>query len=272
MYTKPIYYKIYSVVTLILSVIVFISDLVSIFAFYGFFHRLIPNNPILISVMVLSVIVSLIAMFFSYINFSSVFGFAKMIEYENSNPTAPMKKLPYLFPAKVYHRFGSVITGIVAAIGAVGIIALVIITSIATKTFISLPVIPIVIISLLIFLTYLNYFLRYKAFADLYDVVTIQEANEILKVRLKENRTNFMRGYCVFLYIVSILTGIGALAAIILAFSALASIVGVISALLISLLEIVFIAIVIICMAITGCYYDNLAKMLEHYMIKYNII
>ncbi len=276
MYTKPIIYRIYSVAVFVISIIAFLSNIVSILAFYGNFQSVFKynnlSNSVLTTVVVTSIIVSLIPVFFSYINFSSIFAFAKMIEHEQSTSINPMDKLSYVFPAKLYHSFGSIITGIAAVVGSIGAIILIIVSSVATSSFISLPVIPLAVIALLIFFTYINYFVRYKAFADLYDTLTVKEADEILKNRIKENRTGLMRGYCVFLAIISVIIGIAGLVGIAITFSVLSPIIGIGFTALVVLIEVIVTAIIIICTAILGCYYDNLAKMLEHYMIKYKLL
>lgn len=273
MYTRPIIYKVYSILVIVFAALGFIGSIISGFSFTSMLSKYFPFlNGFSVAVMILVVIVSLISVFFSYIEFSSMFTFAEMIEYENSNSMYPFEKKSFVLPAKFYKGYGSVIFYITLFLEAIIIIATIISASIEKQAFICLPVIPIAISLLSLVLTYIVYYAKYKAFADLLQIVSQKEVDQATKESLKENKPNLLRGYCTFLFVIAILSAIAIIALVIFMFNPLLSVLGAGVAIAISVVYIVLGILLFLSLSVTGCYFDNLAKMLEHHMIRFKMI
>lgn len=273
MYTRPIIYKLYSIIVIVFAALGFIGSIISGFSFTSTLSKYMPFlSGLSGAVMALFVIVSLISLFFSYIEFSSMFTFAEMIEYENSNSMYPFEKKAFVLPAKFYKGYGSVIFYITLFFQAIVIIATIISASIEKQAFICLPVIPIIISLLSLVLTYIVYYAKYKAFGDLLTVVSKKEIDQTTKESLKENKPNLLRGYCTFLFVIAILSSIAVIVLIFFMFNPLSSTLGTGIAIAISAIYLVLGILLFLSFSITGCYFDNLAKMLEHHMIRFKMI
>ncbi len=273
MYTRPIIYKVYSIIVIVFAALGFIGSIVSGFSFTSMLSRYFPFfNGLSSTIMVLLVIVSLLSLFFSYIEFSSMFTFAEMIEYESSNSMYPFEKKPFVLPAKFYKSYGSVIFYITLFLQAIVIIATIISASIEKQAFICLPVIPIAISLLSLVLTYIVYYAKYKAFADLLTIVNQKEVDSATKESLKENKPNLLRGYCAFLFVIAIISAIAIIALTIFMFNPVSSVLGTGGAIAVSAIYISIGVLLFLSLSVTGCYFDNLAKMLEHHMIRFKMI
>lgn len=123
-----------------------------------------------------------------------------------------------------------------------------------------------------IFFVYVTYYAKYKAFGDLLEIISVKEPDEIMKNSLKENKPNLLRGYCVFLFILAILSAVGIAVLLFLTVSPVAAIFGIAGAVVYTVAIIISGFITFLCLAIMGCFFDNLAKMPEHYMIKYHLM
>lgn len=273
MYTRPIIFKIYSVVVIVFAILGFISSITQLFIPNNPLLSLIPNlNAIFTAIKIVSVITSMITLFFGYMEFSAMYTFADMIEYEKSNSLYPFQKKSFVLPAKFYKSFGAAIFYISLFVQFIFIIATVIISSIEKKAFISLPLIPIAISLLSLLLTYIIYYAKFKTFSDLLEIVSSKNITEKLKVSLKESKPNLLRGYCTFLFVVAILISISVLILIFVLFSPISALIGTLGALIVSVIYLILGAILFLLLSVIGCSFDNLAKMLEHYMIKYKLV
>ena len=128
MYSRPIIYKIYSIFVFALSAIYFLANIVS--TIYYVPENIDIDPSALTGLKVFSIFVAVVVLFFAYVNFTSMFTFAQMIQYENSNQTGPFKKLRFVFPAKFYSKFGTIITLITFILSFVYVIALIILDSV----------------------------------------------------------------------------------------------------------------------------------------------
>ena len=273
MYTRTIIYKVYSIIVMVFAALGFIGSIISGLSFTSLMSKYFPFlNNLSVAVMILFVLVSLVSLFFSYIEFSSMFTFAEMIEYENSNSMYPFEKKSFVLPAKFYKGYGSVIFYITLFLQAIVIIATIISASIEKQAFICLPVIPIAISLLSLVLTYIVYYAKYKAFSDLLQIVSQKEVDQATKESLKENKPNLLRGYCTFLFVIAILSAIAIIALVIFMFNPLSSVLGAGLAIAVSAIYIVLGILLFLSLSVTGCYFDNLAKMLEHHMIRFKMI
>ena len=273
MYTRPIIFKIYSVIVIAIAILGFISSITQLFIPVNPILSLIPNlDNLLTAIKIVSVIASMITLFFSYMEFSSMYTFADMIEYEKSNSLYPFQKKSFVLPAKFYRGFGTVIFYISLFVQIIFIISIVIVSSIQKNAFISLPLIPIAISFVLVLFTYIIYYAKFKTFGDLLQTVSNKNITEKLKESLKENKPNLLRGYCTFLFVIAILFAIAILVAIFVMFSPVAAIIGTSGAVIVSIIYLIFGTVLFLSLSVIGCYFDNLAKMLEHYMIKYKLI
>lgn len=273
MYSKPIIYKVYSIIVMVFAALGFIGSIISGFSLTSMLSKYFPFlDGFSALVMVLLVIVSLVSLFLSYIEFSSMFTFAEMIEYENSNSMYPFEKKSFVLPAKFYKGYGSVIFYITLFLQAIVIIATIISASIEKQAFICLPVIPVAIYLLSLVLTYIVYYAKYKAFADLLEIVSKKEVDQATKESLKENKPNLLRGYCTFLFVIAIISAIAIIALVIIMFGSLSSALGVGVAIAVSAIYVALGVLLFLSLSVTGCYFDNLAKMLEHHMIRFKMI
>ena len=227
-----------------------------------------------------------------------MFNFSDMIKHEKSGSTAPFKRRGFVLPPKFYSVFGTVIFSIVAISYTILGIAMVISTSVKTGQFIVLPVLPIIAIVAIWLLFFVNYFVRYRALGTLMELKETKEYSDSVKQKTNEIASGWLRGYCGFLVIMCALLAIGTAALIYLTvttifdkeafeeFGALFVAIGVVLSKFmgtwvlesqsnlatgIVIAEVVFAAISGVCMGVLGCYVDNIAKMLEHYQIKFGL-
>ena len=280
MYTRPIFFKIYSIFTLVTAVLSFLSSMTSLFAVDMIIEELsktssIPSDMqsvVSIAVKVSCIPSAIVALFFSYISFSSMFAFARMIQHEESKNTAPFRKPWFVLPAKFYSKFGTVITYIFFAVSAVDILIMIITYSVTHSAFLAVPVLPIIPILLVNVLVYITYYARYKAFGDLLNLLSKSEPDPLVLNDIKENKPSVLRGFCGFLYImVFVILAVLVILAIVFA-GTISAVIGAGATAVIYVIAFLLYVVCFIELAITGCYFDNLAKMLEHYMIKYKLL
>ncbi|MGN1131413.1 MAG: hypothetical protein ACI4RL_00795 [Ruminococcus sp.] len=182
-----------------------------------------------------------------------------------------MDKKFYHLPFKLFRGYGIAVMTVVSTIYVIAYIVLVIVQSIRTSSFISLPLIPLLFAFLTILLTYITYYVKFKAIGDLYELHSTKNESDIFKARFKENNPNLMRGYCIFLYIMAIILVIAFIVIMFLTVGDLFEILDTAYAILSIIGLIILCVIEVICMAINGCYFDNIGKMLEHHMIRFKM-
>lgn len=258
MYLNPKIYKIYSVIVLAASVLSAIIGIFNIVSISSFINRLIPAaSQFTALIIVLFTVLSLLSLFFSYVQ---------------SDRINPMAKKPFIAPPSFYRSFGTAIFVIYFIAGMISALIMTTADSIKTHYFIALPLFPLILITLSIFLSYVTYYIKYKAIGDLLELSTTGEATSALKERIAENKPRMLRGYCSFLFVLSIIFLIVSAIALIFVFDPLASVFGTGFAVGCTIGFIFFAIIIFLEMAVTGCYFDNLGKMIEHYLIKYKLI
>ncbi len=271
MYARKIIYRVYSIAMLVFGGIGFLSSL-----FFAFAIDLSAGIPALRSFdlffKVLIVIVSLISLFFTYMEFSSMYAFTDMIEYEQSNPIHKMIKKGFILPPKAYSAFGTVLFAITAVSGCIYAVFVTVQSSIEKGMFICFPLIPLAAVTAECVLYYVHYYARYKAIADLLELVTADEVTEQTKQKLKEDKPGALRGYCIFLAVLCVLSGVAAAVLIIMTFGAVSAYLGISAAIGIAVAAVLAVALGLVCLGIFGCYVDNIAKMIEHYQIKYGLL
>lgn len=275
MYTRPIIYKVYSVIIFAFSIFSFLGSIATLFIPFdtlpnlGSLSSVINTAAVIIKIGLL--ISTLLTLFFAYTEFSSMICFADMIDYEKSGAVFPFEKKNFVMSANVYRKFGTVIFYINMVIALISTIVCIISYSIVKQAFIALPVIPLLGITFSTVLVYIQYFCKYNAFSDLLDVVSVKNpANQMLD-RLKTNKPNTLRGFCVFLYVIAIIFSVAVIISLFLLGGQIFSL-NIYAGIFLSVFIIVCSVLIVLSLSVTGCYYDNLAKMLEHYMIKYKMI
>ena len=275
MYTRPIIYKVYSVIIFAFSIFSFLGSIATLFIPFdtlpdlGSLASVINTAAVIIKIGLL--ISTLLTLFFAYTEFSSMFCFADMIDYEKSGAVFPFEKKNFVMSANVYRKFGTVIFYINMVIALISTIVCIISYSIVKQAFIALPVIPLLGITFSTVLVYIQYFCKYNAFSDLLDVVSVKNPTNQMLDRLKTNKPNTLRGFCVFLYVIAIIFSVAVIISLFLLGGQIFSL-NIYSGIFLSVFIIVCSALIVLSLSVTGCYYDNLAKMLEHYMIKYKMI
>lgn len=275
MYTRPIIYKVYSVIIFAFSIFSFLGSIATLFIPFdtlpdlGSLASVINTAAVIIKIGLL--ISALLTLFFAYTEFSSMFCFADMIDYEKSGAVFPFEKKNFVMSANVYRKFGTVIFYINMVIALISTIVCIISYSIVKQAFIALPVIPLLGITFSTVLVYIQYFCKYNAFSDLLDVVSVKNPTNQMLDRLKTNKPNTLRGFCVFLYAIAIIFSVAVIISLFLLGGQIFSL-NIYAGIFWSVFIIVCSALIVLSLSVTGCYYDNLAKMLEHYMIKYKMI
>lgn len=275
MYTRPIIYKVYSVIIFAFSIFSFLGSIATLFIPFdtlpdlGSLASVINTAAVIIKIGLL--ISALLTLFFAYTEFSSMFCFADMIDYEKSGAVFPFEKKNFVMSANVYRKFGTVIFYINMVIALISTIVCIISYSIVKQAFIAFPVIPLLGITFSTVLVYIQYFCKYNAFSDLLDVVSVKNPTNQMLDRLKTNKPNTLRGFCVFLYAIAIIFSVAVIISLFLLGGQIFSL-NIYAGIFWSVFIIVCSALIVLSLSVTGCYYDNLAKMLEHYMIKYKMI
>lgn len=273
MYLNSKIYKVYSVLVLVFTVIGLVVSLISGLAPLGEIEQIIPGISSVFTVLrVILIALSLLSLLFSYVEFSAMYTFGDMIEHEQSNSPRPMIKKSFIASPKFYRSFGSTIFIIYFIVGIIASLILIIAASISREYFIVFPVFPLAGIIASVVLSYINYQAKYSAVGDLLEITTSPEADNALKDRLSENKPRLLRGYCTFLFVMAILSLIAVIIIIIFAFGYIESLLGTGFAVGFTVILIISEIISFISTAITGCYYDNLGKMIEHYLIKFKLI
>lgn len=273
MYARTIIYKIYAIAILALSVlsalfsVIFVVPAVSLAGTYFPFV-----SQITVAIQIVIVLCAIICVFFSYMEFSSMYCFTDMIDYERSDSIYPMSRRFFVLPAAGYRVFGLIMFIINLVSNIICALFIIITNSIQAQCFICLPVIPLAINIAVCVIYYINYYARYKAIGDLLELVTSMEVNEPIKQKLKENKPGMLRGYCIFLAAVCVIVAIAVAVALFFVFEPLSKLIGFSAAIGVTVGIIISTLLTLLCVGIMGCYVDNIAKMLEHYQIKYHLI
>lgn len=287
MYTKPSIYRAFSIYRLVTGAISFLSSfalsiLYAIIGSKGAFLGLslasvIPDdsffaNSIVAWILcVVTILVSAVSFFFCYMDASSIFQFADLIEHDLSGTKTPLRKRAFVLPPQAYKKFGTVIFTICFIINMISAIILVIAQSIALKAFLAVPVIPLALMALYVFVIYITYAVRYKAFSDAFEVAMERDQDnpsDSVKESIKENKTGILRGWCTTLFVICvILTILTITACILIAVKAPAEfklplIIPIIIGWLVTIIN----------NAAIGCFFDNLGMMIERKMIRYKLI
>lgn len=274
MYTRTIIYRVYSILTLILGIFGFIPSIIFAFTDLEFSGIFSPLQLYFIAIKIGLVIFSFVSFLFSYMEFSSMYVFADMIQYEESGTNLPMIKKSFIFPPKIYNLFGAfvfiiyIINTVCVAVACL----IIIINQIATGRFNWLPVIPLVLEIGLIVICYINYYIRYKSISILLEITTSKEITEPLKQRLAKLNSKWLRGYCIFLFVVCVVLSVIFLLILFAVFGSISAIIGLPFTIGVTVVSILFFSVYIIYIGIFGCYVDNIAKMVEHYQIKFGLI
>lgn len=257
MYTRPIIYKVYSVIIFAFSIFSFLGSIATLFIPFdtlpdlGSLASVINTAAVIIKIGLL--ISALLTLFFAYTEFSSMFCFADMIDYEKSGAVFPFEKKNFVMSANVYRKFGTVIFYINMVIALISTIVCIISYSIVKQAFIALPVIPLLGITFSTVLVYIQYFCKYNAFSDLLDVVSVKNPTNQMLDRLKTNKPNTLRGFCVFLYVIAIIFSVAVIISLFLLGGQIFSL-NIYAGIFLSVFIIVCSALIVLSLSVTGCY------------------
>lgn len=284
MYTSPKLYKVMSVILLVIDCIGALSligsgiSLSNILGIPGL-NTYVPEavNSLATAISIIFYVIVPVLLFFAYIKFSSVYTFANLIERERREDFTPYRGKGLLnAPASLYQKFGYAIFLIELLVSLVAAVAIIIMSSVATNSFVTVPLIPIICLAIGVFFTYATYYVRYKTFGDILDVAKNKngELTAMQAENIRKANTGILRGYCVFMFIMCVISVIAAIVGSVLSFVFIAPLFegAVFFAIYITLGLILSCAMNIADFATTGCFCDNLARMAERLMIKYNLI
>lgn len=286
MYIEPKVYRGFSVFRLIMGILGFLSTIVFGIVYFhpdnydkilGIPTELLPDDLsrflyTYLGIMgVVMIITSAIALLFSYMDFSSMFQFADLIEQEQRKDDRPINKRSFVFAPKTYRNFGTVIFTINFIVSAFAALGIVIANSIANSVFVAVPLVPISLMALYLFFVYITYCMRYKAFGDVLELAMEPNQNNpsvAAKESLIDNKTNLLRGWGTFLFACCFLVTALAIASIVL----IITVLPVELHFILILISVISWILSIINLFVTSCFYDNLATMIERRLIKYNLI
>lgn len=269
MYTKPIVYKVYAIIMAICGVlavggmiVAFIRSASCIFSPFTFMSVL---------QIICFLLFLLIACWFTYVEFAAMFTFAGMIEHEMKDDGTVFKKKIKL-SGKAYRLSGSLVFYFVLIISMVASIVLTVIDSVEHGVFVVVPVLPMIVMAVAVFFAYVIDNCRFGAFGAVLDIKEIEDPRVTEQNRLLETNPNTLRAFCRILFGLAALTLVGVVIALFTAVDPIMALTGIKSKALLIAALICGGIIGIIEMAIMGCFFDNLAKMQEKYLIKYNLI
>lgn len=270
MYTRPIIFKIYSIIMFLLSIAFPVILLWQVLSGAG--SSLAEGSPLsgasisVGAIVVISVVFSCVLLLVAYAEFTSMFTFANMIEHEKLGDRLPFKKSGIVASPRFYSAFGTVlfIITFIMSIGSFIYNTIVLILAlsagiISVWRFILLMLLYIVLCAVYIVIGYIRYYCQYRTFATLLDLKRSVSPTDGVIQSLGKINPNYLRAFCVALYVFGL---------VLIAISLL-SILFIGGA---GLVLTIFAVILFIPMGIIGCFTDNLAMMQEHYMIKYKLI
>lgn len=284
MYTNP---KLFKTSSIILLVIDCLSALLCISVAMSFPSALNNTGLNLIypeAIGIITIIASILLyafaavnLFFAYMRFTSMFTFGNLISRELRGDSSPFKTKGFFgMSASGYQKFGYIVFLIELIAAFISALILVISASVNTKSFITIPLIPIAVMGLHLFLTYITYYIKYRTFGDLLSVA--KNNSKMLTTpqleSLKNTKTSILRGYCIFMFVMCIVNVIATITMMILGLYFMPSLGF--SGAAISVLYVI--GLIFICCVSTlsyiaeGCMFDNLSRMAERLMIKYNLI
>lgn len=289
MYTKPVIFKIYSVFIFVFTIAASVTVMVGANYYANTVAEFVVNlwkkeleaiggpvSPfqfIYVCAFIVIILICLILLLYSYVEFTSMFTFAQMIEHEKKDSSEPFRRMRIVLPPKFYKVFGKAMFFVPLILSCLVALGMVILLSKAAGVFLVIPVIPIFIIAVLMVLMYITNYCRFNTFGDLLELKSSKNVSVKTINSLGENKPNTLRAYCIFLYICCIISLVIAVVKVV--FTILHSLLGISDIWMYVFRLLVYIltpAVNFIVYGIIGCYYDNLGKMIEHYMIKYKTL
>ena len=268
MYTKPIVYKVYSFIIAISCVLAIGGTIVSFFSNASAIFSPFEFKSV---IHILAFIVSLaIYVWFGLTEFTMMYTFSDMVAHElKDDGTLFKKKLG--FSGKVYRLTGSLVFYAVLMVSIITFIVLTLSQTFESGIIIVLPLIPLALIAVVVFFVHIVFNTRYNAFGAVLDIKQTDDPKIPEMNRLKESNPNLLRAFTVILFAFCAITIIGAIITCAAFAGDIAEQIGCSTAVAV-IATICSTILSVIEMAILGCFFDNLAKMQEHYMIKYKLI
>ena len=269
MYTKPIVYKVFSFILAASAVCAFIGTIIGFFSSASKIFDPFGFNSIIHIIMLLVTLA--ITAWLAILEFTAMFTFAGMVEHEIVDDGSVFKR-KLGFPGKVYRVSGSIV--FYAALMAVLVAAVVLTVSYSVEcgAFIAIPVLPLLIMGVCLFFVNVMFNSRYNAFGAVLDIKETDDPKAPELNRLKETKPNTLRAFCGILFGLCALLAIGTIICLFAAIDPLMEATGIESKALLIIALICGAVIDIVEMAIMGCFFDNLAKMQEKYLIKYRLL
>ena len=258
MYTKPIVFKIFSIVMFVLTCIGVVYGLITMIA-----ATVAAASGSVVGTIVswvIFIVSAVVAVFFGYVNFTCLFTFGRMVAHEQKNDGTPFSR-GIAFSGKFYKGFGTVVFYIALIITIIDLVYVVLSASWGTLG-VGVIVLPIVYIAIMVGMTllvFVTYNTKYTTFGTLLNIKTTKEPAFMDLEALKDTNPNTLRAYCTFLFYLDMIGLLGSL--VLMLFIDPVVCLWLFGIFLVCLLP----------FGITGCFFDNLAKMQEHYMIKYKL-
>lgn len=263
MYTKPIIFKIYSILTLISGISCCGVMLIDIFRGCAYLKAATGNALGTGIGILLESIGAVLCLFFAYLEFTSMMTFADMIRHEESGSGEPFCRKAFVPSPAFFKKFGTAMFYLSLVISFLAVIVLIIVFSWGSPfAVVVVPLLPILLMLIGVVLVYVSYYCRYKSFGDLLEVKTGREPDQNTLNSLAESKPNSLRAYCIFMFAVAI---INLVLCVIGMFFVKGNVLLIVTLLVSGIVDFIL-------YGILGCFYDNLAKMLEHYLIKYELL
>ena len=269
MYTKPIVYKVYSFIIALSAVsafcgtvISFISEADQIFSPFSF-----------MSVLYLLIYLAGLAAsaWLGYIEFSAMYTFADMITHELADDGTLFKR-GLALPGKVYRTTGSLVFYAAMTVALVSAVVLTVLASAEHDIFIAVPVLPLIVMAAALFFINICYNCRFGAFGAVLEIKETEDPRATEQNLLLETNPNTLRAFSRILFVIVLLVVAGVIIALAIGVEAITEALSLESQALTAVLLIVGGLLTVIELSILGCFFDDLAKMQEKYLIKYHLI
>lgn len=286
MYTRPMIYKVFSIIMLVFAGIIFVEGLISLFLpFESVLNPLqdfvgkdavgsLKAAIVLVKVLVFvfSTVVSVLMLF---LEFAYFYSFSNIVRRQKDDSRAPFSPKELVCPVPMLKVFG-IIVFVVQAIRAVsgGITVLSIIQLLdGISGFLAglLTTLTVLVTAAEIVFFVFHYIVRFNIFGHLVEFISKDKPGDEDKDKLKQTNSQIATNMC---YILFALDAVFCVASVILIIVAVANLVPVIGAAALALLipSLILMVAEALYISVYGCMYDNLAMAIDHEKIRYRML
>lgn len=264
MYVKPLLYRVYSVIKIVISLISFVFSIVAIVRINDVVKYISDNfisiDYIGVLTIVLAIFVAVISLLSALIEFFAMINFAELIDYERSKYKVIVKKV---LPAEVYKIYGIIMFTLNTIFVILGSISLIVTNKLVGFLHV-VSTLAIVAGTVLAFALYYVHYLRYKSICTLMKISVGDNAMQT-DGDLASIKPEYLHIYCNFLWYVFIIFSIVSVIFVFISFGTFKALLGVSGAFVAVAVWILFAILELIEISILGCFADDIGTMVEHY-------